>query len=106
MNKKIDNNIHNTQYKIRNTAKFFALRAIRAYQTYLSFDTGVMGRLLRILRLRSGLATCRFSPTCSQYTYEAIERYGIIVGSWLGFKRIIRCHPWNKGGWDPVPKTV
>ena len=45
---------------------------------------------------------CRFQPTCSQYTYQAVEKYGSFKGLWLGFKRIVRCHPWNKGGFDPV----
>lgn len=45
---------------------------------------------------------CRFRPTCSQYTYQAIEKYGIMRGSWLGLKRILRCHPWSKGGEDPL----
>jgi len=45
---------------------------------------------------------CRFTPTCSVYTYQAIEKYGVTKGSWLGVKRIVRCHPWSKGGYDPV----
>lgn len=46
--------------------------------------------------------TCRFSPTCSNYTYQAVEKYGTGKGLLLGFKRVLRCHPWNKGGYDPV----
>ncbi|MBU3190053.1 membrane protein insertion efficiency factor YidD [Clostridium bowmanii] len=45
---------------------------------------------------------CIFYPTCSQYTLEAIEKYGAIKGSIMGIKRILRCHPYNKGGFDPV----
>lgn len=46
---------------------------------------------------------CRFYPTCSEYTKQAIEKYGIIKGGKLAFKRIIKCHPLNEGGYDPVP---
>jgi uncharacterized protein len=76
--------------------KRLVLRAIRFYQKYLSLDTGWLKKIVPMGKI------CRFSPTCSQYTYEAIERYGIIYGSWLGLIRIIRCNPWNKGGFDPV----
>jgi putative membrane protein insertion efficiency factor len=68
--------------------KSLALAAIRFYKRFLS-------PLLP--------SACRFEPTCSMYTYQAIERYGVIRGTWLGIKRIGRCHPFTPGGYDPVP---
>ena len=65
-----------------------ALRLIRFYQHYISPGLG---------------SNCRFYPSCSQYTYEAVEKYGVGRGSWMGFKRILRCNPFSKGGFDPVP---
>ena len=46
---------------------------------------------------------CRFVPTCSQYALEAIEKYGALKGGWLAFRRVLRCNPFHKGGYDPVP---
>jgi uncharacterized protein len=60
---------------------------IRAYQAGVSPRLGAM---------------CRYSPSCSQYTIDAIEMFGAIRGSWMGLKRILRCHPWSAGGHDPV----
>jgi|TARA_B100001250_G_scaffold254154_1_gene218667 hypothetical protein len=45
---------------------------------------------------------CRYLPTCSEYTKESIKKYGVIKGFWLGLKRIVKCHPWGKGGYDPI----
>ncbi|MEG3617160.1 membrane protein insertion efficiency factor YidD [Magnetovibrio sp. PR-2] len=50
-------------------------------------------------------ASCRYYPTCSSYTLQAIETHGALKGAWMGLKRIGRCHPWNDGGYDPVPGT-
>lgn len=74
------------------------LRAIRFYQRFLSLDQGLLGRLI------PHQPVCRFEPTCSEYSYQAIERFGLIKGGWLAFKRIIRCHPWGGFGPDPVPR--
>ncbi|MCS7000657.1 MAG: membrane protein insertion efficiency factor YidD [Bacteroidota bacterium] len=61
---------------------------IRAYQRWLSPLLG---------------SHCRFYPTCSQYALEAIERHGSLKGWWLALRRLLRCHPWHPGGFDPVP---
>jgi len=76
--------------------KEFLLKVIRLYQKYLSFDSGFFKRLFLTDK------ACRFYPTCSEYTYQSIEKYGIISGTWKALKRIVRCNPWNKGGNDPL----
>lgn len=47
--------------------------------------------------------SCRFTPSCSQYGLEAVQKYGALKGGWLAIKRVSRCHPFNPGGYDPVP---
>lgn len=79
--------------------KRFFLFLIKIYQKTLSPDHGLFKKYMGNLR-------CRFHPTCSQYTSEAIEKLGVFKGIYLGSKRILRCHPWNDGGYDPVPKKV
>jgi len=68
--------------------KIIALSVIKLYQNTIS---------------RALPPTCRFEPSCSQYAYEAIEKYGLLKGGWMALKRIGRCHPLNPGGYDPVP---
>lgn len=47
--------------------------------------------------------SCRFSPSCSEYMHQAIDKFGVARGAYLGLKRILRCHPWHPGGADPIP---
>ncbi|MDE9964104.1 membrane protein insertion efficiency factor YidD [Staphylococcus pseudintermedius] len=68
--------------------KTLFIYAIRFYQRFISPLTP---------------PSCRFYPTCSNYTLEAIQVHGAHKGSWLGLKRILKCHPFHKGGFDPVP---
>lgn len=67
------------------------------YQRTLSLDHGPLAKLYPY-------QVCRFHPTCSEYGYEALGRFGLIKGSWLTLKRIFCCHPWSPGGNDPVPE--
>jgi putative membrane protein insertion efficiency factor len=50
------------------------------------------------------LPTCRFTPTCSQYAVEALTEYGLVRGGWLATVRLLKCGPWHRGGWDPIPE--
>lgn len=68
--------------------KFIALKLLRFYKRFIS-------PLLP--------SACRFEPTCSVYMYQAIDKYGVIKGGWMGLRRIGRCHPFHPGGYDPVP---
>lgn len=72
------------------------LKFIRLYQKTTFFH----GYIARALFLTDKV--CRFTPTCSQYTYEAIEKYGVVKGSIKGLARVVRCHPWSAGGADPL----
>lgn len=70
-----------------------------------SLFTRFLLKLIEIYQMISKLTppVCRFYPTCSEYMKQAIIKYGVIKGGFLGIKRILRCHPFNEGGYDPVP---
>ncbi|MFH1182949.1 MAG: membrane protein insertion efficiency factor YidD [Candidatus Moraniibacteriota bacterium] len=68
---------------------------IKLYQKLLSPDQSFWGK-------RLGFKICRFHPTCSQYAIDALQKHGVVKGNYLAVKRVLRCHPWNPGGHDPV----
>jgi hypothetical protein len=70
--------------------KKIIIKLIEFYQKFISLHLGQKG------------VHCKFKPTCSEYTKQAIEKYGVLKGSTLGFKRILRCNPFSKGGYDPL----
>jgi putative membrane protein insertion efficiency factor len=75
------------------------LYAIKLYQRTLSPDHSWVKNIYPF-------GFCRFKPTCSEYGFEAILKFGIIKGSWLALKRLLRCNPFSKGGFDPVPPSI
>jgi len=75
--------------------KYLFLKIIRFYQITISFDHGFFKKVFNN-------KICRFYPTCSEYAYQAIKKYGVLKGGAKGFKRLLRCHPWNSGGYDPL----
>jgi hypothetical protein len=79
--------------------KKIILKLIRIYQKTELFRSS----LARQLFLNE--SNCRFTPTCSEYTFQAVQKHGVIKGLFLGVKRITRCHPWSRGGLDPVPRV-
>ncbi|MFH1225794.1 MAG: membrane protein insertion efficiency factor YidD [bacterium] len=80
-------------------SRLTVLKLIKFYQKILSFDHGLFSFLFPH-------GYCRFQPTCSEYAYQAIEKYGIIKGGIKAVGRILRCHPFAKGGYDPIEKIA
>jgi len=78
-----------------NLVRYFIIAIIKAYQKTFSLDHG-------IFKVFSPYGHCRFTPTCSDYAIAAIEKYGVIKGGLKAVWRILRCNPWNAGGYDPV----
>jgi hypothetical protein len=74
--------------RLREVPRRVVLLPIRGYQKFIS----------------PGLPpSCRFTPSCSQYALEAVSKFGALKGIWLGVRRLVRCHPFNPGGYDPIP---
>ena len=85
----IDPPLKDLPITLKNLPRLFILLLIRAYQIVVSPTLPPN--------------TCRYYPTCSHYGYQAVYKYGAIKGSWMAFKRILRCNPFSHGGYDPVP---
>jgi len=77
--------------------RFVVSSLIKLYQKTLSLDHGPLRKFFTH-------GYCKFHPTCSQYTYEAVNEYGVIIGLIKGAWRVLRCNPWNEGGYDPVKR--
>jgi len=74
---------------------YLLILLIKVYQKIISPEQSFWGK-------RLGFRVCRFHPTCSQYAIDAVKKYGALKGSYLAVRRLLRCHPWNPGGIDPV----
>ena len=81
------------------TPRYLAQGLIKIYQKTISLDHGPLAKYMPY-------PTCKYHPTCSEYGYQAIGLYGIIKGGLLTLWRILRCNPWSKGGYDPVPQPT
>lgn len=75
--------------------RYFVIKLLKIYQRTLSFDHG-------IFKIFFPQGFCRFRPTCSDYAIEAVKKYGIIRGGVKAIWRVLRCNPFNSGGWDPL----
>lgn len=75
--------------------RFFVLKLIKLYQKTLSFDHG-------LVKIFFPQGYCKYHPTCSEYGYQAVEKYGVIKGGFMALWRILRCNPFSKGGYDPL----
>jgi uncharacterized protein len=76
-------------------SRYFVIKILRIYQKTLSFDHGWF-------KVFYPYGFCRFSPSCSEYSIKSIEKHGLIKGGFLSIWRVLRCNPFNKGGYDPV----
>lgn len=74
-----------------------------SFKNILAFPLILLVRFYQVAISPFTPSSCRYDPTCSQYTIEALRKRGLIIGLWLSLKRIISCHPWGGGGYDPVP---
>src|SRR5207244_10378080 len=89
--RRIDGSAGDAAVTLRRLPRVTVLALVRGYQLTLSHLV---------------FTQCRFEPSCSRYPYEAVERYGALRGTWLGIRRILKCHPFHAGGYDPVPLTA
>ncbi len=90
--------------KIIHVPKNIAIFLISKYQKYLSYDHSEWLLRLKEKNPKYQYKGCKYYPSCSEYTKQAITKYGLIIGGLIGFWRILRCNPFSHGGHDPVPE--